>query len=203
MRATPRNAGFVVGIVVLAAVFAFFRPSIEASTLPKATPPTGTEANVNQTTTLPPQLSQTPSQANDNALDNLVVLDQPTDSSKPQPEKNTEPDNAADTKQTKKVTDSADEVVSKGFTIRILNGGGKSGAAAALRTELSKSSLTVASIGNAQQTYTTTTIYYQTGKRAEAESAAKILGEPAAALEENAIAKPADILIVIGTDRNK
>lgn len=200
--ATPRNAGFLVGLLVLVAVFAFLRPTSEASSLPKSTnqqvvTPTHSE------TTLPPLLQHPPSQASEGALDSLVILDTPTESSQPQPEElsdnaTTTDESNADTKPSK---EDAATNTARDFTIRILNGSGKSGAAAALRNQLTAKSLTVSSIGNAQQTYDVTTVYYQPGQRTAAEQILKELGAPAATLEENAIAKPAEVLIVIGTDR--
>ncbi len=88
------------------------------------------------------------------------------------------------------------------FTVRILNGGGKTGAAATLRDELTISGYAVLSVGNARNRHAQTTLYYRDGKLNEAEIVAKQLGEPPVALTANAIAAPADVLIVIGSDRS-
>ncbi len=206
-RATPRNAGFAVGIIVLLTIFAILRPNSEASSrLEPPAPAPLAEASANR---LPPQLAEPPKGTGETNPDALVILDNPTDSSKAQPEEASELSQTIElseledqTASNETKTAAAPDEVTTDFTIRILNGGGKSGAAAALKAELGKQSFTVSSIGNAHQTYAVTTVYYQAGKRAQAELLAKTLGEPAVTLEENAIARPADVLVVIGTDRS-
>lgn len=200
-RAMPRNAGFFVGAIVLVAIFAVFRPNSEASSKP--TKPATNQASKTELNSLPPQLATPPSSEGDTALDKLVILDKPTDSSKPQslPESDATPTDSTVPQTTPSTGTDATVPSKSSFTIRILNGGGKAGAAAALRNDLTKQSFKISSVGNAQQTYPTSLVYYQTGKQAEAELVAKTLAEPAVTLEENAIAKPTDLLIVIGTDR--
>lgn len=199
----PRSVGLFVGIIVLVAVFALLRPDSEASGNPTVT--TGASATKIQPNRLPPQLTDRPSGGGETAADDLVILDQPTESSKPQPGDGsdlTQTSNLSDLGSTAETLSDASQLDKAALTIRILNGGGKAGAAAALRDGLTKQSFTISSIGNAQQTYETTIIYYQTGQRVAAELLSKSLGEPAVTLEENAIATPADVLIVIGADRS-
>lgn len=200
----PRNAGFLVGIVVLVAVFALLRPNSEASGIP--TPANDAVTAKDSSNSLPPQLARAPANISDEGLDKLRILDQPTESSKPQPEADNataSTDSSTIPKAAEVKTSDSSEPDPTTFTIRILNGGGKSGAAATLRADLTKQSFKISSVGNAQQTYADTIIYYQTGKRVEAELVAKKLGEPAVTLEENSIAAPADLLIVIGTDKSE
>lgn len=119
-------------------------------------------------------------------LDDLTILDQPTARSTPQPDTSTTP---------------ADRAPTTEFTVRILNGGGKAGAASQLKTDLETSGYTVSSIGNARTTYDTTTVYYRGSVAEDATALAQALGEPQPTIEESEVAAPADILIVIGQDR--
>lgn len=124
--------------------------------------------------------------------DDLVVLDTPTTTSLPQ----------SDTASETQVSAPAATEPSHDFTVRILNGGGQAGAAATLRDQLTAAGYEVLSVGNAKNAHAQTTVYHETEKRALAETVAKDLGEPPVAFTSNAIAAPADILIVIGADRS-
>lgn len=125
----------------------------------------------------------------DTSLDQLVVLESPTDTSAPQEDS---PSTGSDTDETTGKQENS--------SIRILNGSGKAGAAAAVRDQLDDT-FTVISIGNAQTDYARTTLYYQAGKRTAAENAVAALSGPTPILEESELASPADVLIVLGADR--
>ncbi|MBI4185587.1 LytR C-terminal domain-containing protein [Candidatus Berkelbacteria bacterium] len=137
-------------------------------------------------------------------LENLVVLDQPTETSKPQPDRLSDQLTINDQTASKHPDEmtSTDQPLKTAFTVRILNGGGKAGAAAQLRDELKTNGFTVISIGNAQSTFAKTTIVYGTGKRSEAELVATILGSPALTLAQDISPAPADVLVVLGHDHS-
>lgn len=84
--------------------------------------------------------------------------------------------------------------------VRVLNGSGVSGAAATASDVLSAASIPVSSTGNAKKfSYSSTMIYYPTGKKEAAELVAKALADYSPQLEENAVADGYDALVVVGT----
>lgn len=85
-------------------------------------------------------------------------------------------------------------------SLRVLNGTTVTGAAASAKTTLQKAGYTVRTIGNAkQQTYTTSYIYYKTGKLAEAQAVQAVLKSYSITLQEASnLADPDDLLVVIG-----
>lgn len=166
--------------------FALFRPTPTTPPVADAPASASSTTNPNSSLKLPPQLTLPQGGGSTASLDELVILDQPTESSAPQPEESTQ-DQTTNLPAT--------------FTIRILNGSGKAGAAAALKDRLSAEGYTISAIGNATGSYSTTTVYYQTDKQLQAEAVAQTLGNPPVTLEQDSIAAPADVLVVIGADR--
>jgi hypothetical protein len=83
--------------------------------------------------------------------------------------------------------------------MRVLNGTKESGAAGTARTTLTKAGFTVRTIGNAKnQDYTDTYVYYQSGRKAEADQVAAALSSYKPVLQESSLASPDMVLIVIG-----
>jgi|GEM_PF-6215351 len=93
-------------------------------------------------------------------------------------------------------------VVKSSITMRILNGTTTGGAAGSMKTQLEKDGFTIRTIGNANnQNYTTTTIYYQSGKQADAQLVADALAPLPTTLEESSLANPDMVLIVVGSKK--
>ena len=89
-------------------------------------------------------------------------------------------------------------VVKANVTLRVLNGTKVAGAAADTKKTLEAAGFTVKSIGNAKtQNYTKTTIYYQTGRLAEATAVQAALGD-ATLTESSAQAAPDMVLVIYG-----
>jgi len=88
----------------------------------------------------------------------------------------------------------------KSVTLRVLNGTTKAGAASTGKTILEQAGFTVRTIGNAQhQNYTSTVIYYQTGKQAEAQAVQSALSKYKSTLQESSgLASPDMVLVVLG-----
>lgn len=175
------------GIVLPVAVLALFglllvrptpSPKSAVNSLPEAETPTVSSEAPNQSFSAPSAPSEQP-------IDDLLVLDQPTEQSSPQPD----------------AAEQGGSEPTSAFSVRILNGGGRAGAAASLKADLEAAGYTVLSIGTARSTYAQTTLYYQVEFKQEASTLADALGEPTPTVEESGIAAPADILIVIGSDR--
>jgi hypothetical protein len=94
-----------------------------------------------------------------------------------------------------------DSKISKGsFSIRILNGNGRTGDAAKTRQELLDKGFKIGSIGNARYRYSQTQIYHLAGKEAEAALTAESLGREAEIHQADGslIGSGYDILIVLG-----
>lgn len=85
-------------------------------------------------------------------------------------------------------------------TLRVLNGTKTTGAAASASTLLEKGGYAVRTVGNAKnQSYAQTTVYYQAGKKAEAEDVAKTISSKySPQLEESTLASPDMVLVVVG-----
>jgi len=71
-----------------------------------------------------------------------------------------------------------------------------------MKTTLEKDGFTVRTIGNANnQKYTTTTIYYQSGKQAQAQAVADALAPLTTTLQESSLANPDMVLVVVGSTK--
>lgn len=109
------------------------------------------------------------------------------------------PEASASPTATPTATPSTGTVDKSKVTLRVLNGTTQAGAAAATKTTLEKAGFTVKSIGNAKsQTYTKTYVYYQSGKKAEADAVFAALADSKAVLEESTLANPDMVLVVFG-----
>lgn len=110
------------------------------------------------------------------------------------------PSAAATTTPTPSPSSSTSGVVKSSITIRVLNGTTTSGAAGTTKTTLEKAGFTVRAVGNAKnQNYTKTTIYYQTGKKAEAEAVQSALPAGSVLEESSTQANPDMVLVVYGS----
>ena len=118
---------------------------------------------------------------------NVIVVDQPTITSIAQPD---------DTIATSSTNDAAQILP----TVRVLNGSTVAGRAADAKTQLEQQHYHVLSVGSAQFNYVRTTIYYLPGNKAGAKAVAASIGHSDVTLTEDAIASPADVLVVIGND---
>lgn len=84
-------------------------------------------------------------------------------------------------------------------TLRVLNGTTTTGAAGKAKATLEAAGFSVRTVGNAKnQNYSSTYIYYQTGRRAEAEAVQAALPDYSSVLEESTLAEPDMVLVVIG-----
>jgi ubiquitin len=85
-------------------------------------------------------------------------------------------------------------------SLRILNGTTITGAAAKSKDLLAKAGFNVKSVGNAKtQNYSSTFVYYQAGKQAQANLVQQTLKDTySVTLQESPLAQPDDVLIVIG-----
>ena len=86
------------------------------------------------------------------------------------------------------------------ITMRVLNGTAVNGAATTVKGVLEKAGFSVRTTGNAKtQTYTSTIIYYQTGKLDEAKLVQAALSQYSPTLQEStSVASPDIILVVYG-----
>ncbi len=119
-------------------------------------------------------------------LDELLILDQPTADSAPQPD------------QTEETSTEEDGTNPGAFSLRLLDGGGVADAMDSLKDTLTTHGYTVLSTGAAIHEHPTTTLYYQPGFKAQAESVAPYINASDVAYVEDQIAAPADVLIVVG-----
>ncbi len=84
------------------------------------------------------------------------------------------------------------------ITLRVLNGTTIAGAAGTAANTLTKAGFTIRTTGNAKnQTYTSTYIYHQVGKKAEAELVAAALASYKPLVQESTLADPDMILVVV------
>lgn len=98
------------------------------------------------------------------------------------------------------------EIINKKFTIRVANGSDTDGLAAKYANNLKSKDFNVITTNNALTKKSKTTIYYLKGKKVHADTIAKELGSPTAALEEfedGDISDTADVIILLGQDRTK
>lgn len=97
-------------------------------------------------------------------------------------------------------TPSPTTVLPSSVTLRVLNGTAVAGAASKAQTILQKAGFTVRTIGNAKSTtFATTTIFYQTGRKAEAQLVQAALTTYQTTIQESsADANPDMVLVVVG-----
>jgi hypothetical protein len=136
-------------------------------------------------------------------IDGWLASDTPTSSptasptASTSPEASTSPTAAASPTPTASTTSSTFD--KSKVTLRVLNGTTQAGAAASTKTKLEAAGFTVKSIGNAKnQNYTKSYVYYQAGKKAEAEAVFAALTDSSALLEESTLASPDMVLVVFG-----
>jgi LCP family protein required for cell wall assembly len=95
----------------------------------------------------------------------------------------------------------ADQALSEGATISILNGTRQEGLATATRDIITGGGLSVAFIGNAERfDYTQTQILSYTGKTATAQYIASLLGLPPSSVISSRDGTEYDILVILGED---
>lgn len=130
-----------------------------------------------------------------------------TDSSEQQNAESTIPNNTQNTTtetatvQPQAAPSTASETATNASVkLRVLNGNGISGSAATIKDILVAAGYTVDKVSNATNfNYTNTTIYYNTGKSAQAESVKKTLSSYSVVLYENpGVTKTYDIIVVAG-----
>lgn len=121
----------------------------------------------------------------------------PTVSASPSPTASASP--SPTTTPTATPTPSPSGVVPANVTLRVLNGTTVTGAAGKAKTVLEKAGFTVRTTGNASnQNYATTTVYYQTGRQAEADAVKAALTDYTVTEQESSLAAPDMVLVVIG-----
>jgi len=151
---------------------------------------TAQAAEISQDSSTPPapSLQDTPAQPTNQHLEEsgnqMLILDQPTPTSAPQPETGSQ--------------GLSDPGVTQ-WTIRILDGGHAASTTKNLRTKLIAAGFNVLSTGTAIHAYSTTTIYYQSGHETDAKTTGTYMNGSSIQYEQDPIAAPADVLIVVGT----
>jgi hypothetical protein len=141
--------------------------------------------------------------ASPNASPDAQATPTATPADSPAPSPTTSPSPAASPSPSPATSPSAEPspvaVDKAAITLRVLNGTTISGEAAKVESELKAAGFTVRTIGNAKnQTYTNSFIYYQAGKRAQAETVQQALKNRTFMLEESTLAAPDQVLVVIG-----
>jgi hypothetical protein len=138
-------------------------------------------------------------------IDNWLASDSPTPTPTVSASPGTDasptptPDTSTSPTATPTATPTTGTIDKSKVTLRVLNGTTQAGAAATTKTTLEKAGFTVKSIGNAKsQTYTKTYVYYQAGKKAEADAVLAALADSKAVLEESTLANPDMVLVVFG-----
>lgn len=84
------------------------------------------------------------------------------------------------------------------FSTRILNGSGQSGLATSTQTKLTQQGFHITDVGTAMNQYTTSVIYYTVGHDAQAKLVQSAFGQADTQLQADDVARPADVLLVIG-----
>lgn len=185
-RRKSQNGSFVILIVIALGIFFLItRPSADvtsSSTAPKSVSDKNISANI-ETRPGPPQPNA------GSTLEETVILDQPLPNSEAQetPSK-TEPPKPEE------------QVITTGFTVRILNGSGISGAAANAQKLLLSRGYNVKNIGTAVNKYSKSIIFYSVEHKTAAEFLRSSLKRDSMEIKEDSIASPADILLVVGED---
>lgn len=86
------------------------------------------------------------------------------------------------------------------LSVKVLNGSGTAGVANSMAGVLKTAGYNVTSVGNAKRfNYENTTIFFKSGRRAEAEAAAKAISKTGATVEEeNSVTAGLDLVVVVG-----
>ena len=194
-RSNQKGSGLVVILLVgIGGFFLLTRPSTNQPTKADSlAPATVTPAATTQTSSgiqinLPQPDTSKP-------LAETVILDTPlSDSQKQSTATNSAPTTATSTStETTSTTVQADS-----FKTRILNGSGTSGAATQAQSDLTKKGFNIISAGTAVNAYSNNVIYYTAGNEGAAKTLRTALGKSSITLSQNDIAKPADVLYVVG-----
>lgn len=92
------------------------------------------------------------------------------------------------------------EIDKASVKLRIVNGNGRSGEAGLMKTALEDDGFTNISTGNALSQYSTTVVYYNTGKIAEAKAVDAIVSQKyeTSLLEDPSITKDNDVVVALG-----
>ena len=192
-RSVSQSSGFgMAAIVVLTIFFLATRPSADsvAPTVSDKTAPVAHQVlkiDSPEPRLGPPQLNQGKS------LEETVILDQPLATSKAQ-------DGTFGALDVSPKSMAGPPAAADAVTLRLLNGSGKVGMASTQRAVFAAKGFNVVSIGTAVNTYTKSVIYYTPGHQKAAESIRSVYGRSETKLSEDALAQPADILLVIGKD---
>ena len=194
-RSNRRGSG--VAVLVLLAVGGFFlltHPSASTSPPAKAdaavTPATAVNRTADSTDGIQISLPQPDAKS---SLKETVILDSPLPDSQKQTQSTSTSATTSSTATTTPAT-----VQPGSFTTRILNGSGNAGIAATKKDALTKAGFNVTSVGTAVNSYTKSVIYYTAGHQAAAQVLKDALTNSTATLIENDVAKPADVLYVVG-----
>lgn len=134
--------------------------------------------------------SDSSSESSSNTADENYVGEKPvTESTTVTPAETTTPETTA-----------APNIDKASVTIEVLNGNGLKGSADTVRDALVTAGFKVAKVANAAKfSYTSTIIYYKTGKEAEATSIKENLSSRTCTLElSDTIAKSYDVVVVVG-----
>lgn len=191
-RASRRpNQGVSLFAVAAIAIVGFFLLTRPAAADPKATVPAKQSTPAASTATDsrigPPQPDSKSS------LEQTVILDAPL------PDSKTQQAPAAQAPVSTSAKPAASSDVSS-FTVRILNGSGTAGLAAKLEASFKEKGFSVTSIGNATNGYPSSIIYYTASHKEAATSLQQATGNEKITLQENEVAKPADVLYVAGAN---
>lgn len=86
------------------------------------------------------------------------------------------------------------------LSVKVLNGSGTAGAAGSVAGVLKAAGYKVTSVGNAKRfNYDNSTIFYKSGRQAEAEVLRNAIAKPGATLEEeNSVTAGVDLVVVVG-----
>lgn len=187
------GAGGLAGaaILLLGAFFLSTRPSADSPPEPISQPSVATAANTAISTD---QMSRPgpPQPELGESVEHAIILDRPLASSKTQ-DGSTGSTTATPSEAT--TTPKPDS-----FTTRILNGSGQSGAAATVQNQLTKLGFHITDTGTAVNAYQKSVIYYASGYELQAKTIQAAFSHTDTAVEQNQIASPADVLLVIGAN---
>ena len=194
-RSNRRGSG--VAVLVLLAVGGFFlltHPSASTSQPAKADVPTTPSTVVSKTSDSTDGIQiSLPQPDAKSSLKETVILDSPL----PDSQKQTQSTSTSAT--TSSTTATAPTTVQPGsFTTRILNGSGNAGVATTKKDALTKAGFNVSSVGTAINSYAKSVIYYTAGHQADAQVLKDALTNSGTTLIQDDVAKPADVLYVVG-----
>jgi len=134
----------------------------------------------------PPQPDQSQS------LERTVILDRPLATSKAQ-------DGTSGVAASSSTTETQ-SVSPDSFALRILNGSGQAGLASQTQSALAAKGFRITETGTAVHDYATTIIYYTATHEAQAKVVQSAFQAGKAKMQQDDIAQPADVLLVIGAD---